>query len=146
MEFVDVTDSAGTLVQPVWLTRAEAVHRQLRPHLPPDYAIKMARVFAGGARMALAVEGERVLGVAVYRWHENTADGLKCYVDDLVTDVLQRSRGVGCALLGHVERVARDIGCAALVLDSGVERARAHKFYLREGFAITAFNFKKSFQ
>ncbi len=106
----------------------------------------MGRVFAGGARMALAVDGERVLGVAVYRWHENTFDGIKCYIDDLVTDVVQRSRGVGSALLAHVERAARDVGSDVLVLDSGTERARAHKFYFREGFAITSFNFHKSFK
>lgn len=144
MHIVEVTDAAGALVEPVWLGRAEPLHRQLRPQLPPEYAEKMQRVFAGGARMALAVDGERVLGIAVYRWHENTCDGVKCYVDDLVTDIVQRSRGVGRTLLGHVERAALDCGCDALVLDSGVHRGRAHKFYFREGFAITSFNFKKS--
>jgi GNAT superfamily N-acetyltransferase len=116
----------------------------LRPHLPADYTAKMARVLVD-ARMALAVEGDTVLGLAVYRWHENTFDGLKFYIDDLVTDETHRSEGVGHALIAHLERVAKELGASGLVLDSGTQRTQAHKFYFREGFVIPAFNFKKSF-
>lgn len=127
-----------------WLERAECVHRELRPHLPAGYMQKMQRVLAG-ARMALAVEGDEVLGLAVYRCHENTFDGLKFYVDDLVTAEKHRSRGVGKALIAHLERIARGMGASGLVLDSGTHRTQAHKFYFREGFVINSFNFKKSF-
>jgi GNAT superfamily N-acetyltransferase len=128
-----------------WLARAEAVHRQLRPLLPADYPARMERILAGGARVALAVEGDAVLGVAVYRWHENTFDGIKFYVDDLVTDAASRSGGVGHALVAHLEGRARALGASGIVLDSGTQRTRAHKFYFREGFFITSFTFKKSF-
>lgn len=127
-----------------WLARAESVHRQLRPYLPADYAAKMRRVLKE-ARMALAVDADKVLGLAVYRWHENTFDGLKFYIDDLVTDEAHRSRGVGHLLMTHLELVARKLGANGLVLDSGTQRTQAHKFYFREGFVIPAFNFKKSF-
>lgn len=140
---VHVTDVAGTLVAPEWLARAEAVHRQLRPALPPDYADKMNRVFAGGGRMLVAAEGERVVGVAVWRCHENTAYGRFLYVDDLVTDEAARSAGVGRAMLEGCEALARDLDCAAVTLDSGTHRQRAHAFYLRERFAITSFHFVK---
>jgi GNAT superfamily N-acetyltransferase len=115
----------------------------LRPHLPADYVEKMTRVLQG-ARMALAVEGSEVLGLAVYRWHENTFDDLKFYIDDLVTTERRRSQGVGRALLAHLEQVARSLGASGLVLDSGTHRTQAHKFYFREGFVINSFNFKKS--
>jgi GNAT superfamily N-acetyltransferase len=144
MKIVEVFAQEGQVAGAEWLVRAEGVHRQLRPHLPADYVAKMARVLAG-ARMALAVEADTVLGLAVYRWHENTFDGLKFYIDDLVTDEARRSEGVGHALIAHLEEVARKLGAGGLVLDSGAQRTQAHKFYFREGFVIPAFNFKKSF-
>lgn len=144
MNIVEVYPEAGRIVGAEWLERAEHVHRQLRPHLPEDYPEKMWRVLES-ARMALAIEGDAVLGLAVYRWHENTFDGLKFYIDDLVTDEAQRSKGVGHALIEHLEKVAKGLGASGLVLDSGAQRTQAHKFYFREGFVIPAFNFKKSF-
>jgi GNAT superfamily N-acetyltransferase len=143
MKIIEVTDEAGDLLAPEWLARAERVHRQLRPYLPADYAGKMARVLQG-ARMALAVEGDAVRGLAVYRWHENTFDGLKFYIDDLVADESQRSQGVGHLLIAHLEKAARALGADGMVLDSGTQRTQAHKFYFREGFVITSFNFKKT--
>ena len=144
MKIVEVFVQDGQVEGSNWLARMESVHRQLRPHLPADYAAKMARVLKD-ARVALAVKGDAVLGLAVYRWYENTYDGLKFYIDDLVTDEACRSDGVGHALIAHLEQVARKLGASGLVLDSGTQRTQAHKFYFREGFVIPAFNFKKSF-
>ena len=120
------------------------MHRQLRPQLPADYAAKMGRVLQS-AHMALAVKDDVVMGLAVYRVEENTFDGLKFYIDDLVTDEKHRSQGVGHTLIAHLEEVAKNMGASGLVLDSGTQRARAHQFYFREGFVIPAFNFKKIF-
>jgi GNAT superfamily N-acetyltransferase len=75
--------------------------------------------------------------------YENTFDGRKLYVDDLVTDQAKRSQGVGSALLTYLENKARSLGCESLCLDSGVQRDQAHKFYFREGFIVTSFSFKK---
>jgi GNAT superfamily N-acetyltransferase len=140
---ITVTDDRGAVVEPQWLARAEGVHRSLRTALPDDYAGKLARVFAGGGRMCVAADGDRVVGVAVYRISENTFAGVNLYVDDLVTDETDRSRGVGHALMAHLEQVARDAGCANLRLDSGTHRQQAHKFYFREGMVITSFSFNK---
>jgi hypothetical protein len=140
---VTVTDDRGAVVEPEWLARAEGVHRSLRTALPADYAGKLARVFAGGGRMCVAADGDRVVGVAIYRISENTFAGINMYVDDLVTDEVERSRGVGRTLMAHLERVARDAGCANLRLDSGTHRQQAHKFYFREGMVITSFSFNK---
>jgi GNAT superfamily N-acetyltransferase len=141
---VELCDEAGALLEPLWLARAEAVHRQLRVNLGADYPAILRRVLAGGGRMCVAASGEVVTGVAVYRIQENTHDGLHLYVDDLVTDEAGRSRGVGKALLDHLERRARAAGCAALKLDSGTQRQRAHRFYFREGMAVVSFHFVKS--
>lgn len=144
MRIIEVFDQGGQISGGEWLPRAELVHRQLRPLLPADYAAKMARVLKD-ARLSLAVKGDTVLGLAVYRFYENTSDGLKFYIDDLVTDETHRSEGIGHALLTHLESVAKKLGASGLVLDSGTQRTQAHKFYFREGFVIPAFNFKKSF-
>ena len=143
MRLIDVTDSLGAVVEPVWLQRAEGVHRQLRATLPTDYAGRLAQVFANGGRLAVAAEGEAVLGVALWRLIENTYEGRRLYVDDLVTDEARRSRGVGKALLGHLEGKARQHGCDVMALDSGAQRAQAHKFYFREGMHIPGFCFRK---
>ncbi len=140
---IDVTDADGRVAEAAWLGRAEAVHRQLRTALPADYAARLAQVFANGGRLAVAAEGETVAGVALWRLIENTYEGRRLYVDDLVTDAAQRSRGVGKALLGHLENKARGLGCNVLALDSGAQRAAAHKFYFREGMHIPGFCFRK---
>jgi len=126
-----------------WLPRAESVHRQLRPQLPADYLGRMEVVFGSGVRMVLATEGERVLGLALWRLIENTFEGRRLYVDDLVTDGAERSKGVGKALLDWLEARARDEGCDVLALDSGVQRGEAHKFYFRQGMQIAAYSFRK---
>jgi len=144
MRLVEVTDNNGQVIAPEWLARAEQVHRQLRPQLPADYVGRMRDVFANGARLLVAVSDEQVLGVALWRLIENTYEGLRLYVDDLVTDESQRSRGGGKLLLQHLEQQARALGCAVLALDSGVQRAAAHKFYFREGMHIPSFCFRKN--
>jgi GNAT superfamily N-acetyltransferase len=143
IRIVDINDADGSVVEPRWLAAAEAVHRQLRPHLPDNYAEKMRRVFADGARMCVAVRGADVVGVAVHRVHENTVDGVQMYVDDLVSDEKRRSQGIGNALMEHLQRLARDAGCAKFNLDSGTQRQQAHKFYFREGMVVTSFHFAK---
>ena len=143
MEVIEITDARGAIATDPWLERAEAVHRQLRTALPADYRAKMQRVFAGGGRMVVAAEADAVRGLAVWRVHENTAIGVHLYVDDLVTDAGQRSRGVGHVLMQWLEQRARDLSCVALVLDSGTQRTRAHRFYFREGMVVVCFNFTK---
>lgn len=141
---VAVTDRDGRVLEPAWLTRAETVHRQLRGGLPADYAGRLRAVFANGARMSVATEGEAVRGVALWRLIENTYEGRRLYVDDLVSDEAHRSRGVGRALLQHLEGLARDMNCDVLALDSGTQRTAVHRFYFREGMVIPSFSFRKT--
>ncbi|HSO05924.1 MAG TPA: GNAT family N-acetyltransferase [Pelomicrobium sp.] len=143
MEIVEITSESGDLVRPDLLAAAERVHRQLRSALESDYAAHLTRIFGQGARMLVAQEKGGVAGVAVFRVYENTSDGPRLYVDDLVTDEARRSGGVGGALLDRLEAEARRRGCTVLVLDSGTQRTAAHRFYFRQGMVITSFNFKK---
>ena len=94
--------------------------------------------------MTLAVEDAEVRGVAVWRIVQNTYEGCRLYVDDLVTDSAQRSRGIGRFLLAGLEAKARSLACDVIALDSGTQRTSAHRFYFREGFVIPSFSFRKT--
>ena len=146
LRVVQVTGAGREVAEPQWLSAAERVHRQLRPQLPADYAEKMRHVFRDGGEMCLAVSADRVVGVAVFREFENTHIGRRFYIDDLVTDETERSTGAGRVLIAYLEKVARDRGCPGFDLESGTHRTRAHRFYFREGFFITAFSFRKEFR
>ena len=146
LRIVQVTGAEREVAEPQWLFAAERVHRQLRPQLPADYPEKMRRVFRDGGEMCLAVRADRVVGIAVFREFENTHVGRRFYIDDLATDEAERSTGVGRALIAYLEKAARDRGCPGLDLESGTHRTRAHRFYFREGFFITAFSFRKEFR
>jgi hypothetical protein len=143
VKLIELVNDQGELIEPQWQQRALSVHRQLRPALPEDYLGKMQRVYSGGGRAVICSQGDTVLGIAVYRVFENTSDGRKLYVDDLVTAADKRSQGVGKILLTYLENKARALACDALALDSGVQRDQAHKFYFREGMTIFAYSFKK---
>ena len=143
MQLIEITDASGQLLEPLWLAKAENVHRQLRPKLCADYPAHLQRVFAGGARMVVAVRDGAVQGVALWRCYENTYNGMQLYVDDLVTDDGARSTGVGHALLEWLAAKGRELGCQSLTLDSGTQRVDAYRFYLRARFHITAFHFHK---
>ena len=151
LRIVEVTNpDSGAIVEPNFLSRAEHVHRQLRPQLPTgaDYEDKMKRVIAGGGRMLVACavgdDSNKILGICVFRVIENTAEGRKMYCDDLVSDADHRSRGVGTALISHMRTLAQTRNCNYLALDSGTQRQQAHKFYFREGFVISAFHFSSA--
>ena len=144
MRIIEIGDEAGRVLAPEWLAQAEPVHRQLRPMLPADYAGRIAEVLAAGARMCVGVEKDVVVCVAVWRVIENTYEGRRLYVDDLVSDENRRSRGVGKSMLDWLEARARQLGCGVLALDSGVQRSRAHRFYFREGMHVSSYCFRKA--
>jgi GNAT superfamily N-acetyltransferase len=127
-----------------WLGRVAPLHRALRTALADDYVGVMRCVLAQGAELLVRHRAGVPCALAVFRCYQNTYDGYRFYIDDLVTDPAQRSQGHGAALLAWCEALARERGCDWLCLDSGVQRALAHRFYFREGFAITAYSFRKA--
>ena len=138
MELVDLTPD-----DPRWET-ALPVLQELRPHLDrPALDAVLAAGEPQGLRFTAAYDGAACLGVAGWRVVDTTSVLRKVYVDDLVTSTTSRSTGVGAALLADLEQRAVAAGCAALELDSGVQRWDAHRFYFRERFAITSHHFGK---
>ncbi|MBZ6475253.1 GNAT family N-acetyltransferase [Streptomyces griseocarneus] len=121
------------------------VLRQLRPHLTEDLFRQVYEEGHGqGLRFTAAYGDDGVcVGAAGWRVLVNTSALRALYVDDLVTASDARSTGVGRRLLAHLEEHAREAGCHLFTLDSGTHRTDAHRFYLRERMAISAFHFQK---
>lgn len=123
-----------------------ATLRELRPLLRETEFLATIRRMrkTDGFRLAAVIEGDARPCVAGFRLGENLARGKFLYVDDLVTAEAARSRGHGKAMLAWLEDLARQAGCAALSLDSGVQRYAAHRFYLRERLDIVGHHFMKA--
>lgn len=124
------------------IARCFPVIHQLRPHLvAADFVAQVRRMQTEGFHLALLEADGVVRAVAGYRFYEKLFSGRNLYVDDLVTDGTQRSRGHGRALLAWLRAAALARGCVQLELDSGVQRAEAHRFYFRERMKISAYHF-----
>lgn len=125
--------------------------RELRPNLPADDAAVVARIDRvqrpEGYRLlaVLPDDGGPALAVAGFRRVSNLAWGDVLYVDDLVTRGAARGRGAASALLTAIDDEASRLGLAAVHLDSGhgVDRAAAHRAYLRHGYRISSHHFTR---
>jgi len=114
----------------------------LCPHIPREQFLPLVRSMqADGYRLACIRDGGRVVAVAGYRFGTNLFAGRHLYVDDLVTADSERSRGFGRELLAWLRALAVENDCDVLHLDSGVQRKRAHAFYLREGMEQSSLHF-----
>jgi GNAT superfamily N-acetyltransferase len=136
MEIIELTNDAEIL-------SAREVMRQLRTGIAEDaYLATVRRMMDGGYRQVALLEDGEVVAVAGFRIFEMLYVGRLLYVDDLNTDERRRSRGHGRALLEWLKTEARAKACAELHLDSGVQRASAHRFYFREDLTVNCFHFR----
>ncbi|CAN5311884.1 GNAT family N-acetyltransferase [soil metagenome] len=123
---------------------AEALHRQLRPKIPIDYAGYLGRMFDEGAHLAvLCDDKKRPRAVAVWRAHLTTYSGRRFYVDDLVAEEANRGEGWGGKMLTWLQDRAGALDCDSFALESGTHRVDAHGFYFKQGLAIRNFGFMK---
>jgi GNAT superfamily N-acetyltransferase len=120
------------------------VMAELRPHLAREAFLPTVRAMQkDGLRLACIREEGRVVAVAGYRVSTNLFCGRHLYVDDLVTADAARSKGHGKALLAWLRAQAVAEDCDVFHLDSGMQRKRAHQFYLREGLEIAGYHFSE---
>ena len=68
--------------------------------------------------------------------------GLTCYVSSLIVDEHERGKGYGTMMLDYAVELARQRGCRAMTLDSGLPRTAAHRFYERYGFERSCYGFE----
>jgi GNAT superfamily N-acetyltransferase len=121
---------------------------QLRPKLDQkEFLVRVRRMQNQGFRLAYLAVNSRPVSVAGYRLEERLfLGGLGLYIDDLVTDEACRSSGYGSRLLGWLLEEAKKQGCRMVELDSGVQRAEAHRFYFRERMNIIGYHFARSIE
>ena len=120
------------------------VMAELRPHVArEDFLATVRAMQKDGLKLAFLREDGRVVAVAGYRLSTNLFCGRHLYVDDLVTADTERSKGHGKALLAWLRALAVESGCNVFHLDSGVQRKRAHQFYLREGLELSSYHFSE---
>jgi len=120
------------------------VMAELRPHVArADFLASVRAMQKDGLRLACVREDGRVVAVAGYRVSTNLFCGKHLYVDDLVTADSERSKGHGKALLAWLRALAVENDCDVFHLDSGVQRKRAHAFYLREGMELSSYHFSE---
>jgi predicted N-acetyltransferase YhbS len=128
------------------IKRCAPVLRELRTFLTEEQIIdRIQQQTPDGYRLAY-VEVEAaglVTSVAGYRVTRNLTYGKFLYVDDLVTRSDQKRNGHAGQLIEWLCQHAQDQGCASLILDSGVQRFEAHRFYLAHRMDITAHHFAR---
>lgn len=90
--------------------------------------------------------GPEASAVAGFREARSLAWGHHVYVDDVSTIAAARRSGHGERLMEWLAEEAGRLGCTGLHLDSGVgvDRAAAHRLYMRNGLRISAHHFERS--
>jgi len=128
--------------QPSQIQICYPLMKLLRPHLSEENFVDgVQEQMQEGYQLFYLCEGSELMSLAGCRISTNLAWGKHLYIDDLVSSEQARSQGHGKAILDYLKRYAKEQGCKAVHLDSGVARFRAHKFYLREGFEISSHHF-----
>lgn len=121
---------------------------QLRPEPSQTEAEAIVREAhdASGYRLYGVFEEETCVGLVGWRILTDFVHGKHLYIDDLVVDSNQRSRGIGEEILAAAESFARAQGCTGLRLCTGVDNARGKSFYEKCGLSLRAVAFKRSFE
>ncbi|MDH3310442.1 MAG: GNAT family N-acetyltransferase [Gammaproteobacteria bacterium] len=124
------------------IARCYPVMVELRPHLKAaEFTARVRKQQATGFYLAYLEDAGEVRAVSGFRYLETLAWGKILYVDDLVADPAQRSRGYGGQLFDWLVAQAKQNNCDELHLDSGVQRFGAHRFYLARRMDINCHHF-----
>ncbi|PCJ58174.1 MAG: GNAT family N-acetyltransferase [Planctomycetota bacterium] len=125
------------------LSRCFQVMKQLRPHLTKEEYIASVKRQQKECdyKTAYCEDEGNVVAVAGFRMSECLCDGKFIYINDLVSDEANRSKGYGEKLFEWTFNYAKENGCLELSLDSGVQRFDAHRFYLKKKMKISSHHF-----
>jgi len=118
------------------------VMKQLRTGLVETAFVPLVReLMADGYQLAYLRDETQVVCVAGFKISKNLFFGKHLYVEDLSTLDSERSKNYGKQMMDWLRNLAVAEGCNAIHLDSGVQRHRAHKFYLNRNMDIVCYHF-----
>lgn len=117
--------------------------KQLRPNIEEHNFLSTVRnMMKEGFQLACRKdEAGLVCCVAGFKIAHNFYLGKHLYVEDLITAENARSKGMGTKMFGWLAAYGKAEHCAAIHLDSGVQRHAAHKFYLNQEMKIVCYHF-----
>jgi len=125
------------------ITRCYEIMSQLRPHIKmDDFLPRVREQEKSGYKLAFIEDKNRIVSVAGFRISKTLAWGKFIYIDDLITDKNQRSKGYGDKLIDWLMDYAKENRCQEFHLDSGVQRFSAHRFYFRKKLTISCYHFE----
>lgn len=119
---------------------------ELRPHLTDAdaFVFQVMRQREQGYRLTAALFDGQIVGLVGYRLQENLLYGKFVYVDDLVVLAPQRNDGIGARLLSVARGYAKATNCRHVVLDTGLHKALAQRFYFRQGLLTDSLGFSET--
>lgn len=126
--------------------RAWPVMVQLRTDLDePRYMELLSKMRPDGYRLFALEVDDDIKALAGVSIGTNFYYRRYLWVYDLITTETDRSSGHGAALMGELERFAREEGCDTIALASGLHRKDAHRFYEdRLGYTRASYTFHKT--
>ena len=109
-----------------------ALDAELIPLYHPDqhHGLELGDLFQPGVRFFVARLDGTAVGCGGFALFEDCAEIKRMYVAEAA-----RGRGVGKALLAHIENEARAAGARLLRLETGIHQHAALALYQRAGFA-----------
>ena len=111
-----------------------------RPAITPPTADRVRAAFerhvaSREAASLIAERGAEPIGFLAMHFRHRLGQPLsEAWIPDFIVTEREHGQGVARALVTRAIELARQQGCYRVVLESYYHRARAHRFYLREGF------------
>lgn len=94
-------------------------------------------------KMIAAFLDDEIVGVCGYWRLHMLYCGSYLQLSSFIVDEEKRGHGIGKKILSHIEKIAKNLNCEKIVLDSFTENKKSHPLYYREGFHIRGFHFMK---
>ncbi len=117
---------------------------QLNNQVTADYYHTiLEKMLPHGYRMVAVYDGDDCLGLSGIWVAAKIYCGKYLEMDNVVVAAGHRSRGIGQLLTDFITDLARQEGCATILLDAYLENEKAHAFYERQGFIRRGYHFMK---